>query len=273
MSDDSGSTCMLIDSHCHLDYLTRPPHELVVDEIVRSAGAAGVGRMLSVAVDRHDLVRVLEQAAMHPEVYAAIGIHPSTAEDASIEAAELLRLAANPRVVAIGEIGLDYHYGADSKELQRERFVMQLEVAARAGLPVIVHTREAREDTLELLEHHADRSCAGVMHCFTESIEMARAALALNFMISFSGIITFRNAAALREVVREIPLDRLLVETDSPYLAPVPYRGKVNEPRHVIHVVRAIADIRGISPDEVAQATTANFMRLFRRAAVIEGGS
>ncbi len=270
MSERVGRPGMLIDSHCHLDYLTAPPSGRAIADILQSAAAAGVGRMLTVAVDRDNMTRVLAHAHAHPEVYAAIGIHPSTPEDASIDAETLLDLAADPRVIAIGETGLDYYHGADSVNLQRERFVMQLRVAARAGLPVIVHTRDARDDTLELLERHADRGCAGVMHCFTESIEMARSALALGFLISFSGIITFRSATQLREVVREVPLDRLLVETDSPYLAPVPHRGRVNEPQHVIHVAQAIAAIKDVTLEEVAQVTTANFYRLFPRAAAAE---
>ncbi len=261
---------MLIDSHCHLDYVSTPPSGRAIADILQSAVAAGVGRMLTVAIDRDNIPRVLEHARAHREVYAAIGIHPSTPEATSVDADTLLALAADPRVIAIGETGLDYYHGADSVGLQCERFVMQLRVAAQAGLPVIVHTREARDDTLDLLQRHADRGCAGVMHCFTESIETARAALALGFLISFSGIITFRSAEALREVVREVPLDRLLVETDAPYLAPVPHRGRVNEPQHVVHVAQAVAAIKGVTLDEVAQASTANFYRLFPRAAAAE---
>ena len=261
---------MLIDSHCHLDRLTEAPCGMTIDDILQSAAAAGVGRMLTVAVDRDDILRVIGHARAHREVYAAVGIHPSTPEDAAVDADALLAAAADPRVIAIGETGLDYYYGPDTAEAQRERFAMHLRVAARAGLPVIVHTRDARDDTLALLERHADRGCAGVMHCFTESIDMARAALALGFVISFSGIVTFRSAGALRDVAREVPLDRLLVETDSPYLAPVPHRGRVNEPRHVVHVAQAIAAIKDITLEQVAQATTANFYRLFPRAATAE---
>ncbi len=263
---------MLIDSHCHLDRLAEPAFGMAIADILRSATAAGVGRMLTVAVDRDDIPRVIGHARAHREVYAAVGIHPSTPEDAAIDADALLASTADPRVIAIGETGLDYYYGPDTADAQRERFVMHLRVAGLAGLPVIVHTRDARDDTLALLERHADRGHAGVMHCFTESIGMARAALELGFMISFSGIVTFRSADALREVAREVPLDRLLVETDAPYLAPVPHRGRTNEPRYVVHVAQAIAAIRGITLEEVAQATTANFYRLFPRAATAERG-
>jgi len=232
---------MLIDSHCHLDYLTSPDVGMDIGTILQSAAAAGVGRMLTVAVDRGNIPRVLAHARAHAEVFASVGIHPSSCDEHPVSVDELLALAAEPRVIAIGETGLDYYYGAEHAERQQQSFVTHLQAAARAGLPVIVHTREAREDTLRLLADHADPVCAGVMHCFTESLEMARAAMELNFMISFSGIITFRNAAALREVVRAVPLDRMLVETDSPYLAPVPHRGRTNEPRHVLHVAEAVA--------------------------------
>ncbi len=258
---------MLIDSHCHLDYLTSPDVGMDIGTILQSAAAAGVGRMLTVAVDRGNIPRVLAHARAHAEVFASVGIHPSSCDEHPVSVDELLALAAEPRVIAIGETGLDYYYGAEHAERQQQSFVTHLQAAARAGLPVIVHTREAREDTLRLLADHADPVCAGVMHCFTESLEMARAAMELNFMISFSGIITFRNAAALREVVRAVPLDRMLVETDSPYLAPVPHRGRTNEPRHVLHVAEAVAAIKEVPLEEVAAATTANFYRLFPRAA------
>lgn len=258
---------MLIDSHCHLDYLTSPDVGMDIGTILQSAAAAGVGRMLTVAVDRGNIPRVLAHARAHAEVFASVGIHPSSCDEHPVSVDELLALATEPRVIAIGETGLDYYYGAEHAERQQQSFVTHLQAAARAGLPVIVHTREAREDTLRLLADHADPVSAGVMHCFTESLEMARAAMELNFMISFSGIITFRNAAALREVVRAVPLDRMLVETDSPYLAPVPHRGRTNEPRHVLHVAEAVAAIKEVPLEEVAAATTANFYRLFPRAA------
>lgn len=258
---------MLIDSHCHLDYLTAPDVGMDIGCILQSAAAVGVERMLTVAVDRSNIPRVLAHARAHAEVFASVGMHPSSCAELPLGIEELLALAAEPRVVAIGETGLDYHYGPETAELQQQSFVTHLQAASRAGLPVIVHTRDAREDTLRLLARHADPEHAGVMHCFTESLEMARAAIEMNFMISFSGIITFRNASALREVVRAVPLDRLLVETDSPYLAPVPHRGRTNEPCHVVHVAEAVAAIKDIPLAAVAEATTANFFRLFPRAA------
>jgi TatD DNase family protein len=257
---------MLIDSHCHLDYLTSPDVGMDIHAILQTAAAAGVGRMLTVAVDRDNQSRVLAHAQAHEQVFASVGIHPSSCAGEPVSVAELLALAAQPKVVAIGETGLDYYHGAEYADRQQQSFVTHLQAASRAGLPVIVHTRDAREDTLRLLAAHADPVHAGVMHCFTESLEMARAAMEMNFMISFSGIITFRSAAALREVVRAVPLDRMLVETDSPYLAPVPHRGRTNEPRHVLHVAEAVAAIKQIPLEEVATATTANFYRLFPRA-------
>jgi len=257
---------MLIDSHCHLDYLTSERGGMVLSDILEAASASGVQRMLSVAVDRENLPRVLAHAHSDPRIHAAVGMHPMSCDDELMSEQELLDLARDERVVAIGETGLDYHYSTEHAERQRESFVTHLRAAARAGLPVIVHTRDAREDTLRLLAAHADTSCAGVMHCFTESLEMAMMAIELNFMISFSGIITFRTADELREVVRQVPLERMLVETDAPYLAPVPFRGRTNEPRHVLQVAEAVAAIKQVSLQEVAAATTANFYRLFPRA-------
>jgi TatD DNase family protein len=258
---------MLVDSHCHLDYLTSPQGGMDLGTILQSAAAAGVGGMLTVAVDRGNIAAVLAHARAHAQVYASVGVHPSSCAGDAIRVEELLALAAEPKVVAIGETGLDYHYTPGTAELQRHSFVNHLEAASRARLPVIVHSRDASEDTLRLLEEHADREHAGVMHCFTESLATARAAMAMNFLISFSGIITFRNAAALREVVREVPLERMLVETDAPYLAPVPHRGRTNEPCRVVHVAQAVAAIKQVPLAEVARVTTENFFRLFPRAA------
>jgi TatD DNase family protein len=257
---------MLVDSHCHLDYLTSADAAWDVTALLERARCQGVGHVLTVAVDGANQQRVLEHARRHANVFASAGIHPAAAASERIAGEELLALADDPGVVAIGETGLDYFHGADTAELQQQSFVTHLRVAARAGLPVIVHTREASDDTLRLMRQHADTGSAGVMHCFTESLAMARAAIELNFMVSFSGIITFRSAAALREVVRELPLERILVETDSPYLAPVPHRGQRNEPAYVSLVAAAVAAIKGIAVEEVADTTTANFFRLFRRA-------
>lgn len=257
---------MLIDSHCHLDYLTGPDRNLDIQTILGDARAAGVTTVLSVSVDRVNMPRVLQHAREHPRVFASVGVHPMSCDEELISEEELLRLSAEPKVVAVGETGLDYYYETTHAEQQRQSFAIHLRAAARAGLPVIVHTREAREDTLRLMGEHADPRSAGVMHCFTESAEMAAAAMAMNFLISFSGIITFRNAAPLREVVRMVPLERMLVETDSPYLAPVPHRGRTNQPAFVTHVADAVAEIKGVSREEVDRVTSENFYRLFSRA-------
>lgn len=258
---------MLIDSHCHLDYLEDPRHGMTVADVLQRAEAAGVRHMLTVAVDRTNIPRVLAHARSHAQVSASVGIHPgSCAEEGVFAEDELLALATDPVVVAIGETGLDYHYGRESADAQRASFEVHLRVAAKAGLPVIVHTREAVDDTLQIMSRHADPRYGGVMHCFTESLEMARAAIEMNFYISFSGIVTFRNADALRDVVREVPLERMLVETDAPYLAPVPFRGRSNEPAFVSRVAEAVAAIKGVATERVVESTGQNFRTLFPRA-------
>ena len=257
---------MLIDSHCHLDYLTGPDRNMDIEVVLGSAAAAGVGGVLTVSVDKDNIPRVLQHARQHRQVYASVGVHPMSCVDELIDEETLVALTREPKVVAVGETGLDYYYEGTQAELQRQSFAMHLRVAGRTSLPVIVHTRSAQEDTLRLMGEHADPKSAGVMHCFTESAEMAAAAMEMNFLISFSGIITFRNATELREVVRQVPLERLLVETDSPYLAPVPHRGRTNEPRFVVEVADAVAQIKGVSRAEVDAVTTENFFRLFTRA-------
>ena len=196
-----------------------------------------------------------------------MGIHPLDLAD-QVEAVDaLIELANNERVIAIGETGLDYYYSQDRKGEQQESFHNHLRASAATGKPCIVHTRDARDDTLAIIREASDPNVAGVLHCFTESLEMAKAALDLNFYIAFSGIITFKNAAELREVVAQVPLERMLVETDSPYLAPVPYRGKKNEPKNVVEVAQCVADIKGISFEQVVEQTAENFDRLFKLAA------
>lgn len=256
---------MLVDSHCHLDRIDLTPYGGDLGAALEAARQRGVGRMLCIGIDRGNVETVIGIAERHADVFASVGVHPLDIFDSAEAVDELLRWADHPRVVAIGETGLDYHYSADRAECQRQSFHNHLRASARCGKPVVVHTREAQDDTLTLLREAADPEVGGVLHCFTESWEMARAALDLGFYISFSGIITFRNAADLREVVKKVPLDRLLVETDSPYLAPVPYRGKKNEPKYVPEVAACVAELKGLSENEVAEATTANFERLFLR--------
>jgi TatD DNase family protein len=254
---------MLVDSHCHLDRLDLAAHGGSLDAALAAARSRGVGRFLCIGVSADNAVAVRELAQAHPDVYCSIGVHPLDLEPGSEPALDwLLRELDHPRVVAIGETGLDYHYQPEAATLQQQGFALHLEAARQTGKPVIVHTREARADTLQMLRA-ADLPQAGVLHCFTEDWAMASAALDLGYYISLSGIVTFRNAEALREVARRVPADRLLVETDAPYLAPVPHRGKPNLPEYVRDVAEFLAGIRGVPFETLAEQTTANFERLF----------
>ena len=256
---------MFVDSHCHLDRLDLAPYQGDINAAIAAATNAGVNGILCVCIDMENFPAVLKLAE-RDNVWASVGIHPLEAKSREATAEELLELASHEKVVAIGETGLDYYYAVDRKEQMQKRFVTQLQVAAQSQLPVIIHTRDARQDTLDLMRSHASQESAGVLHCFTENWEMAKAAMDMNFYISISGIVTFRNADALRDVAKKVPLDRLLIETDSPYLAPVPHRGKSNEPKFVADVGRYLAELKGISVEELAQATTDNFYRLFNKA-------
>lgn len=258
---------MLIDSHCHLDRLDLSPYNGDLDAALNAARERGVERMLCIGIDRGNAQAVIDIASRNSDIYASVGIHPLDLSD-NVEPSEaLVALADNENVIAIGETGLDYYYSQDNKTAQQESFRNHLRAAAKTGKPAIVHTRNAREDTLAIIREASDPDVAGVLHCFTESREMAHAALDLNFYISFSGIITFKNAADLRDVVASVPMDRILVETDSPYLAPVPFRGKKNEPKYVVEVAKCVAEIKGISYDQVVAQTADNFNRLFKLAA------
>lgn len=256
---------MLVDSHCHLDRLNLSAYAGGLPEALDAARAAGVDGFLCVGVALKDTAAVVAVAEAHADVVASVGVHPLDIGEGP-EATDALRSwLPHPRVVAVGETGLDYHYAADSRQAQQDSFAAHLCLAAEADLPVIVHTREAVDDTLALMRAHAG-TAAGVMHCFTESWAMARAALDMGFYVSFSGIITFKNAADLREVAAQVPLDRLLVETDSPYLAPVPFRGKPNQPLYLPAVAAELARLHGLTPEQLAERTTENFFRLFPRA-------
>ena len=257
---------MLTDSHCHLDRLQFDKMGGNLDDALTRAADAGVSRLLCVCISAENRAAVLDIAEAHPHIFASVGVHPSDVNDALIDRGQLAQWSDHPKVVALGETGLDYHYGEATKAIQLESFAEHLIAGAELDLPVIVHTRAAREDTLQLLRAHGGPA-AGVLHCFTESWEMASAALDLGYCISISGIVTFRNADELRDVVRKVPLERLLVETDSPYLAPVPYRGKTNQPAYVREVAEYVAQLKGVSIEQLAEATTNNFLRLFRRAA------
>lgn len=254
----------VIDSHCHLDY--RGSHD-EVDELVARAREAGVVQM--VTVESKSTVpsceRAVQIAGRHEDVFAAVGFHPHDASKVDDDVVAAIRaLAADPRVVAIGETGLDYHYDNSPRDAQRDAFRRFLRLSRELDLPVIVHTREAEEDTLRILMEEPLGPAGGVIHCFTGTLPFAMACVELGFHVSVSGIVTFRNATEIAEVARQVPLERLLVETDSPFLAPIPHRGKRNEPAFVVHVARFVASIRGMSDYELASATVANTRRLFR---------
>ncbi len=259
---------MLIDSHCHLDRLDLTAHGGSLDAALDAARAAGVGHFLCIGVSADNAATVKRLAEQYVDVDCSVGVHPLNLEPGAEPALDwLLTELAHPKVVAIGETGLDYHYEPESAALQQASFRLHLEAARITGKPVIVHTRAARTDTLDLLREAALPQ-AGVLHCFTEDWDMAKAALDLGFYISLSGIVTFRNAEALRDVARRVPADRLLVETDSPYLAPVPYRGKPNLPQYVHEVAVFLAQLRGVDYQVLAEQTTANFKQLFPLAGV-----
>ena len=259
---------MLIDSHCHLDRLDLAAHGGSLDAALDAARAAGVGHFLCIGVSANNAATVKSLAERYDDVDCSVGVHPLDLEPGAEPALDwLLGELAHPKVVAIGETGLDYHYEPESAVLQQASFRLHLEAARITGKPVIVHTREARADTLALLREAALPQ-AGVLHCFTEDWEMAKAALDIGFYISLSGIVTFRNAEALRDVARQVPADRLLVETDSPYLAPVPHRGKPNLPQYVREVAEYLAVLRGVSYETLAEQTSSNFKRLFPLAGV-----
>jgi len=257
----------LVDSHCHLDLLDLKRLGVNLEKVLEEARQAGVEEMLCVCVDLERFPRVLELAGRLPGVRATVGVHPNvrSGQDPSVE--ELVELAAHPRVVAVGETGLDYHRCEGDLAWQRERFRRHVRAAREVGKPLVVHSREAAEDTLRILREEGVGEVGGVMHCFTGDRAMAEACLELGLHVSFSGIVTFANAGPLREVAREIPADRLLVETDAPYLTPAPYRGRPNQPAHVRRVAECLAEVRGEPLEALAAATTANYRRLFLREA------
>ena len=257
---------MLIDSHCHLDRLKLDNYDEQLAAVIDAAAERDIQQLLCVGISVNNREAVVEIAERFPQVVASVGIHPLDVKEGLATIDDLLEWSAHPKVVALGESGLDYYCTQDDKPLQQESFVIHLQAAAKAQLPVIVHTRDAREDTLALIKEHGSESSAGVLHCFTESWEMAEKAIEMNYMISISGIVTFKNAHELKDVVKRIPLDRLLVETDSPYLAPVPYRGKPNEPKYVREVAEYVAELKQIPFEALAEATTHNFYRLFPKA-------
>jgi TatD DNase family protein len=255
---------MLVDSHCHLDF---PELRADLAGVMSRMGDNGVTHALTISTTLETFPAVREVARSRPNLWCTAGVHPDERRDdreATVD--ELLAMACDEKVVGIGETGLDYYRVEGDTEWQRERFRTHIRAARRCGKPLVIHTRAAAGDTLRIMEEEGAGEVGGVMHCFTETWDVAQAAMSQGFFISFSGIVTFKNAVDLKDVARRVPLDRMLVETDSPYLAPVPHRGKPNQPAFVKHVAEEIAKLRGIPFDEVAAATTRNFFGLFRHA-------
>jgi TatD DNase family protein len=254
---------MLVDSHCHLDYFGAD-----ADAIVARAGAAGVGVMVTIGTKLSEFPQVLAIAERHENVYCSVGVHPhEAASEPDISVERLVELARHPKVVGIGETGLDYYYDHSPRERQREVFQMHIDAARAVSLPLIIHNRNSDSDLIEILyKNSISHNVFGVVHCFSSTRQLAEKAMKIGFHISLSGIVTFKNAGELREIAADLPDDRLLVETDAPYLAPMPHRGKKNEPAFVAHTARLIAELRGVSEVELAKTTTDNFFRLFSKA-------
>lgn len=256
---------MFIDSHCHLNLLAN--EEGGLDAIIAQANEAKIDHMLCISVDKKSCKEVLHIAENYPNITASVGIHPNVDKLENFTVDELVSLAQHEKVIAIGETGLDYFRSEGDLVWQRDRFRVHIEAAKQLKKPLIIHTREARDDTMTILEQQGAEQAGGIIHCFTENWQTAQRALALDFYISLSGIVTFKNALELQEVAKKLPLDRILIETDSPYLAPMPHRGKTNKPAYVKHVAEFVAQLRGDTVENIAQQTSANFHRLFPSAA------
>jgi TatD DNase family protein len=255
---------MLVDSHCHLDF---PELQADLPGVLARMRENGVGHALTISTTLETFPAVHAVARSQPNLWCSAGVHPDERRDGrEVTLAELVRMGEDAKVVAIGETGLDYFRIEGDTEWQRERFRTHIRAARQLGKPLVIHTRAAAADTLRIMGEEGAGEVGGVMHCFTEAWDVAEGAMAQGFLISFSGIVTFKNAKDLKEVARRVPLERMLVETDSPYLAPVPHRGKSNQPAFVRHVAEEIAQLRGIALEDVARATTENFFRLFRHA-------
>jgi TatD DNase family protein len=255
---------MLIDSHCHLDF---PDFAQELDAVVARAEAAGIGRIVTISTRVRRLEQLLAIAERFPNVYCSVGTHPHNAhEELDLSAEALVDYARHPKVVALGEAGLDYHYDNSPRDAQAKGFRNHIAAARTTGLPLVIHSREADEDTAKILEEEAGKGAfPAVLHCFTGGRELARRAIALGLSISFTGILTFKNSNELRAIAAGVPADRILVETDAPYLAPGPYRGKRNEPAYVVEVAKVLAEARGVTLDEIARQTTDNFFKLFTK--------
>ena len=255
---------MLVDSHCHLDFPEFAPE---LDAVLARARAAGVGHFLTIGTELAKFPGVLAVAERAPDIHCSVGVHPHEAKVEPLEGPGiLLKTATHPKVVGFGESGLDYYYNHSPREAQIADFRVHIAAAREAQLPLIVHTRDAEDDTISILQEEQGKGAfPGLIHCFTGTARLARVALDLGFYISVSGIATFRKAEELRATIKDVPLDRLLVETDSPFLAPQPVRGKRNEPAYVVHTAAMLAELKGVSTDAIADATTANFFRLFSK--------
>lgn len=253
---------MLIDSHCHLDKLDLSLYNNSLDNVLNNAKAHGVSEMLCVSVDLDSYPSMLELVSPYDHIYASCGQHPLYQEKL-VDPELLLKLCQNDKVVAVGETGLDAFYAPETIAVQTQSFIEHVDVATKVNKPLIIHTRDARQQTIDTLKQGHAEKVGGVLHCFTETLEMAKQAIDMGFYISISGIVTFRNASELRDVVKALPLDRLLIETDSPYLAPVPHRGKENQPAFVRDVAQFIADLKGVSVEKLGEVTSNNFYDLF----------
>jgi TatD DNase family protein len=253
---------MYVDSHCHVDF---PALITQMPDILQRMKQNQVKGALCVSVNLPDWPALLTLVEQHPELWASVGVHPDYEDTIEPSVEDLVSRSVHPKVVAIGETGLDYFRLTGNLDWQRARFRTHIQAARQCRLPLIIHTRSSSQDTLDIMREENAADIGGVMHCFTESWEVAQASIAMNFYISFSGIVTFKNAVDLQDVARRIPLDRLLIETDSPYLAPVPHRGKLNDPSKVIHVAEKIADLRGVPVQVIEEASTENFHRLFSK--------
>lgn len=254
----------LIDSHCHLDRLDLEQVGGSLDHVMNYAKSLGVTHMLCVSITLEDFPTILDISQQYPNVYASVGVHPSETDGREASVAELVTLAQHDKVIAIGETGLDYHYNSGDLEWQRQRFRHHIQAARECQKPLIIHTRDAEEDTIQIMQQQRAHEARGVMHCFTGSQALAQAAMAMDFYISFSGIVTFKNARELQQVAQLIPDERILIETDSPYLTPVPLRGKPNQPAYVKYVAEFLAQLRNVSTEHIMQVTSDNFYRLFR---------
>ena len=255
---------MLVDSHCHLDF---PDFASELDAVVERARAAGIGRIVTICTRVRKHAQVLAVAEKFPDIFCSVGTHPHNAhEELDIDAKALIALTKNPKIVAIGEAGLDYHYDKSPRGAQAQSLRQHIAAARETGLPLVIHSRECDADMARILEDETGKGAfPAVLHCFTGGRDLAFKAVELGHYVSFTGILTFKNSGALREIAAALPADRILVETDAPYLAPLPYRGKRNEPSYVAQTAKVLAETRGVSPDAIAEQTTENFFRLFNK--------